>query len=166
MSRFTNADRSAGHKAMEKTLTPMQRAYRQFLSGRPPGLPKDTPLAAVSVAIKQRQRLADILGRQHVKGARITSMGVVIRIVPPVPEAPADFVLVEEGREGQAITFLEQYGAKFKRNFVIAGLLFAVQDGKEKRAFPYPIERTAEGEAALMWSFERQIQKKVQRAPN
>jgi hypothetical protein len=151
---------------MEKTLTPMQRAYRQFLSGRPPDRPKDTPLGAVSVAIRQAQRLDDILGRQHVKGARITSMGVVIRFVPHVPEAPADFVLVEEGKEGQAIAFLEQYGAKFKRNFVIAGLLFAVQAGKEKRAFPYSIERTPEGEAALMWSFERQIQRKAGKGTN
>ena len=166
MSPFTNADRSAGHKAMEKTLTPMQRAYRQFLSAGPPVFQKTRLLPLYPLPSSSAERLADILGRQHVKGARITSMGVVIRIVSPVPEAPADFVLVEEGREGQAITFLEQYGAKFKRNFVIAGLLFAVQDGKEKPAFPYPIERTAEGEAALMWSFERQIQKKVQRAPN
>lgn len=151
---------------MEKTLTPMQRAYRQFLSGRPPDLPQDTPLGAVSVAIKQRRRLVDILGRQHMKGVRITSIGVVVRFVPRVPETPAHFVPVEEGKEGQAIAFLEQYAAKCNRNFVIAGLLFAVQDGKEKRAFPYPIERTPEGEAALTWSFERQIQKRAHNSTN
>lgn len=141
---------------MEKSLTPMQKAYRKFLSGKPPATPKNTPLGAVALATEQRLRLTGILAEQRLKAARITSMAVVIRFVPPVPDAPADTILVEEGKEGQAISHLESYRAKFKREFVIAGLQFAVQDGKEKRFFAYPIERTPEGEAALLWSCNRQ----------
>ncbi len=141
---------------MEQSLTPMQKAYRQFLSGRPPATPKNTPLGAVALATEQRQRLTDILAEQRLKDARITSMAVVIRFVPSVPETPADAIPVEAGKEGQAISLLEEYGKKFKRSFVIAGLQFAVQDRKEKRFFAYPIERTPEGEAALLWSCNRQ----------
>jgi hypothetical protein len=166
MNAFTNEDRQAGRKAMEKALTPMQKAYRKFLSGKPPAAPKNTPLGAVTLATEQRKRLADILGKEKVKGARITSIGVVIRFVPPVPGAPADFIIVEEGKEGQAIMSLEQYATKFKRTFVIAGLLFAVQDSKEKRPFAYPIERTPEGDAAVLWSYERQIQRVPHRGTN
>lgn len=166
MTPFTNEDRQAGRKAMEKALTPMQKAYRQFLSGRPPASPKNSPLGAVSVATDQRKRLAGILSEKRVKAARITSMAVVIRFVPPVPETPADAIIVEEGKEGQAVAFLEQYGTKYKKDFVIAGLIFAVQDATEKRAFPYAIERTPEGEAALIWSYQRQIQNRVKRATN
>jgi hypothetical protein len=151
---------------MEKTLTPMQRAYRQFLSGRPPANPKNTPLGAVALATEQRKRLADILSEQLLKAARITSMAVVIRFVPPVPETPADTILVEEGKEGRAIAFLEAYGAKFKRSFVITGLQFAVRDGMEKRFFAYPIERTPEGEAALLWSCNRQTSGNARKGMN
>jgi hypothetical protein len=164
MNAFTNEDRQAGRKAMEKKLTPMQKAYRKFLSGKPPAAAKNTPLGAVTLATEQRKRLADILKREHVKGARITSMGVVIRFVPPAPAFPAECIIVEEGKEWQALQYLEQYATK--RDFVIAGLLFAVQDAKEKRPFGYPIERTPEGQAAVLWSYERQISGKVRRALN
>jgi hypothetical protein len=166
MMNFTNADRRAGYKAMEQSLTPMQKAYRKFLSGKPPDAAKNTPLGAVALATDQRKRLADLLTKEHVKGARITSMGVVIRFVPFVPETPADFIIVEEGKEWQAIQALEQYRTKVKRDFVIAGLLFAVQDSKEKRGFAYPIERTPEGQAALLWSDHRQSSGKVRKGLN
>jgi hypothetical protein len=166
MNAFSTEDRQAGYTAMEKRLTRMQKAYRKFLSGKPPASPKNTPLGAVVLATEQRKRLADLLNKEKVKGARITSMGVVIRFVPAVPDTPADFILVEEGKESQAIASLEQYGAKFKRDFVIAGLLFAVQDGKEKRPFAYPIERTPEGEGAVIWSYERQMQRKPHKDAN
>jgi len=141
---------------MEKTLTPMQKAYRKFLSGKPPAVPKNTPLAAVVLATERRNRLADILAEEHVKAARITSMGVVIRFVPFVPESPADFIVVEEGKEWQAIASLEQYRTKVKRDFVIAGLLFAVHGAEGKRGFAYPIERTPEGQAAVLWMDNKQ----------
>lgn len=166
MMNFTNADRRAGYKAMEHSLTPMQKAYRKFLSGKPPATPKNTPLGAVVLATEQRKRLADLLIKERVEGARITSMGVVIRFVPSVPKTPADFVVVEEGKEWQAIAFLEQYETKFKLAFVIAGLLFVVQDSKEKRPFAYPIERTPEGEAAVLWSYARQMQRKPHKGAN
>lgn len=83
-------------------------------------------------------------------------MAVVIRFNDPRPNALADAILVEEGKESQAISNLEMYGANFKRKFIIAGLQFAVQDGTEKRFFAYPIDRTQEGEAALLWSCQRQ----------
>jgi hypothetical protein len=157
MMNFTNADRRAGHKAMEKSLTPMQKAYRKFLSGKPPVTPKNTPLGAVALATEQRQRLAGILAEEGLKAARVTGVAVVIRFVPSVPDALADTIPVEEGKEGQAVATLETYGAKFKRSFEIVGLHFAVQDGrKEKRLFSYPIERTPEGHAALQWSHTRQ----------
>jgi hypothetical protein len=143
---------------MEATLTPMQRAYRKFLSGKPPAEPKNTPLSAVALATEQRKRLADILAREEgLRNPRITSMAVVIRLYDPPPNLRADAILVEEGKEGQAITFLELYGAQFKRTFIIAGLQFAVQDGREKRLFAYPIERTQEGKKALEWSCDRQM---------
>lgn len=164
MNAFTNEDRRAGRREMEKSLTPMQKAYRKFLSGKPPAAPKNTPLGAVTLATEQRKRLADLLSREKVKGARITSMGVVIRFVPTVLERPADFIIVEEGKEGQAIMSLERYA--LKRNFCIAGLLFAVQDSKEKRPFAYPIERTPDGEAAVLWSYERQIRHTPHRETN
>lgn len=167
MSPFTHADREAGYKAMEKALTPMQRAYRKFLSGKPPATPKNTPLGAVTLAIEQRKRLASILAEQQLKTARITSMAVVIRVAQAVSEAAADTVPVEEGKEWQAIAFLEQYRAKFGREFVIAGLQFAVQDGKkEKRFFAYPIDRTPEGEAALAWSCNRQVSGRARKGMN
>jgi hypothetical protein len=156
MNAFTNADRQAGRRAMEDSLTPMQKAYRKFLSGKPPDSPKNTPLAAVTLATEQRTRLEGILKKERVKDARITSMGVVIRFVPFVPDAPAALIVVEEGKEGQSVALLEQYATKFKRNFVIAGLLFAVQDNKEKRGFAYPIERNAQGQAAVLWMDKRQ----------
>ena len=79
MNAFTNADRQAGRKAMEEVLTPMQKAYRKFLSGKPPDSPKNTPLGAVMLATEQKKRLTDLLKNERVKGARITSTGVVIR---------------------------------------------------------------------------------------
>jgi hypothetical protein len=155
---FTKAERRAGYRAMEESLTPMQKAYRTFLSGKPPEKPKDTPLGAVALATEQRQRLTGILAKEGLKAARVTGMAVVIRFVPTVPDAPADAILVEEGKEGQAISHLTEYGARFKekKKFVIAGLHFAIQDGKDKRLFTFPIERNAEGHAALMWSHNRQ----------
>jgi hypothetical protein len=166
MNAFTNADRQAGRRAMEEVLTPMQKAYRKFLSGKPPDSPKNTPLGAVMLATEQKKRLTDLLKNERVKGARITSTGVVIRFVPFAPESPSDFIVVEEGKEGQAIASLEQYGTKVKREFVIAGLLFAVQDSKEKRGFAYPIERTPEGQAALLWSDKRQSSGKLRKGIN
>lgn len=139
---------------MEKSLTPMQKAYRQFLSGRPPATPKNTPLGAVALATEQRQRLTGILAEQRLKDAGITGVAVVVRYLRPAPNAPANTILVEEGKEGQAVASLEE--SSVRRAFVIAGLLFTVRDGKEKRFFAYPIERTPEGEAALLWSCNRQ----------
>jgi hypothetical protein len=162
---FTNEDRQAGRKAMEKSLTPTQRAYRRFLSGRPPAMPKNTPLGAVTLATEQRERLAAIL-KDEAKTARIQGTAVVIRFTPTVPDTPADSILVEEGKEGQAIAFLEMYGKKFKREFVIAGLQFNVQEGKKCTFFVYPIERTPEGEAALLWSAQRQMQRAPQKDKN
>ncbi len=143
---------------MEAVLTPMQKAYRRFLSGKPPAEPKNTPLGAVTLATEQRKRLSDILGREEgLKNPQITSMAVVIRFNDPPPGQIADAILVEEGKEGRAIAFLETYGHRFKRAFVIAGLQFAVQDGREKRFFAYPVERTPQGKRALEWSCNRQI---------
>lgn len=166
MTAFTNADRRAGQKAMEEVLTPIQRAYRKFLSGRPPATPKNTPLGAVALATEQRQRLTKILADEGLVRAHIVGMAVVVRFNPPVPETPSDTILVEEGKEGSAIAFLEQYGAKYRRPFVIAGLLFTVKDDQEKRFFVYPIERTPEGEQALLWSAKRQTQRKPHKAAN
>jgi hypothetical protein len=143
---------------MEAVLTPMQRAYRRFLSGKPPAEPKNSPLSAVTLATEQRKRLSDILASEAgLKNPRITSMAVVIRFNDPPPNLLADAILVEEGKEGQAIAFLETYCNRFKRTFIISGLQFAVQDGKEKRLFAYPVERTPEGKRALEWSCNRQI---------
>ena len=150
---------------MEEALTPMQKAYRRFVSGRPPAAPKNTPLRAVTLATDQRKRLAEILaGEKGLKDPRITSMAVVIRFVPPLRERLADTILVEEGKESKAIAFLEQYVTKFK--FAIAGVLFAVLEDTEKRFLPYPIERTPEGEAAMVWSLERQLKRTPQREVN
>jgi len=114
------------------------------------------------LATEQRKRLSKILAEEKgVVDGRITSMGVVIRFTPPVPNIPADTVLVKENMEGQAVAHLETYGSKFKKEFVVAGLLFAVQDSIEKRFFAYPIERTPEGEAALLWSSQRQSSGKL-----
>ncbi len=143
----------------------MQKAYRRFLSGKPPAEPKNTPLGAVTLATEQRRRLADILAHEEgLKNPRITSMAVVIRFNDLPHDQIADAVLVEEGKEGQAIGFLETYGDRFKRTFVIAGLQFAVQDGKEKRFFAYPVERTPEGKRALEWSCNRQISGKLRKS--
>ena len=146
----------------------MQKAYRHFLSGKPPETPKNTPLAAVSLATEQRQRLEEILGKHEVKDARITSVAVVVRF-PSAPELPADVILVEEGKTGQAIAQLEAYGSglKVKRLFIISGLHFAIQMGtKEKRLFTFPIERTPEGHAALMGSHNRQSSGAVRKGMN
>ena len=144
---------------MEEALTPMQRAHRRFVSGRPPITPQNTPLGAVALATAQRKRLAEILVKEKgLKDPRITSMAVVIRLVPPLGERLADTILVDEGQESKAIAFLEQYRGRF--DYVIAGLLFAVLDGGEKRFLPYPIDRTPEGEAAIVWGLERQLQRK------
>src|SRR5215467_8218458 len=99
MTPFTKQDRRAGHKAMEKVLTPMQRALRKFGSGKPPETPKNTPLGAVILATEQRARLFRLLNdpEDPVKGAKITSMAVVVRRVPFRPDAPADTVLIREG---------------------------------------------------------------------
>jgi hypothetical protein len=166
MTPFTNRDRQAGRKAMEQSLSPMQRAYRKFLSGRPPAAPKNTPLGAVTLAAEQRKRLANILAAEGVRGSRITSMAVVIRLVDPRPGLPADAIPVEDGKESQAISALEMYGAKLKKDFIIAGLQFAVQDAKEKRFFAYPIDRTPEGEAALLWSCQRQSSGAIRKDTN
>lgn len=160
---FTNADRRAGRAAMENSLTPIQKAYRKFLSGKPPVTPKNSPLGAVTLATEQRNRLARILKDEKLK-ARITGTAVVIRFVPPSRDVPADTIPVEENKEGQAIALLEVYGTKFKRQFVISGLMFTVLDGKEKRFFAYPIERTPEGEAALLWSCQRQVSGQVNKS--
>jgi hypothetical protein len=152
---------------MERALTPMQRAVRRFNSGRPPATPKNTPLGAVMLATEQRKRFAEILAAEKgAKHPRITSMGVVIRFPNPDPNALADFILVEEGEEGQAKALLEMYGAKSKGEFTIAGLQFGVQDGKEKRQVAFPIDRTQKGEEALLWSCLRQSSGSIQGTAN
>jgi hypothetical protein len=163
MTAFSNSDRRAGRAAMEKSLSPIQKAYRKFLSGAPPATPKNSPLGAVTLVAEQRNRLARILEKEKTK-ARIAATAVVIRFVPPSRDALADTIPVHEGKEGQAISFLEMYGAKFKRQFVITGLMFTVTDGKEDRFFAYPIERTPEGEAALLWSCQRAVSGQVKKS--
>jgi hypothetical protein len=148
---------------MEEALTPMQRAARRFNSGRPPAPPKNTPLGAVLLATEQRTRFARILESERgLKNPRITSLAVVIRFARPAdPNVLADAILVEEGKESKALAFLEMYGEKLKRDFIVVGLQFAVQDASEKRLVAYPIDRTPEGEAALVWSCQRQSSGKV-----
>ena len=145
----------------------MQRAYRKFLSGKPPDTPKNTPLGAVTLATEQRKRLAGILaGVEGLKQSRITGMAVVIRFTDTRSKVLADAITVEEGKEGRAVATLEMYGAKFKRDFIIAGLQFAVQDVTEKRFFAYPIERTPEGKAALLSSCQRQSSGEIRKGIN
>ena len=109
---------------------------------------------------EQRKRLEKALTDENAKGARITSMAVVIRFTPPPrSDRPADTIIVQEGKEGEAIQQLSEYGAKFKLRFVIAGVMFAVLHGKEKRPFAYLIERTPEGKAALEFAWEQQLQR-------
>jgi hypothetical protein len=152
---------------MEMNLTPMQRAYRKFLSGRRPDVPKNTPLGAVTLATEQRKRLTKILAdEKKLKQPRITSMAVVVRFTDARPNALAAAILVEDGKEGQAISTLEMYGAKRKREFIIAGLQFAVQDATEKRFFAFPIEYTPEGKAALLWSCQRQTSEEIRKGIN
>ncbi len=139
---------------MEKSLTPMQRAFRKFSSGRPPASPVNTPLGAIALITAQRSRLKAILA--EIEGATITSAAVVIRF-PHANVDGADTILVKEGLEGEAVSTLEMYGPKPERQFVISGLFFVVQSGDEKRFFAQPIERTPEGLAAMQRSFGRQI---------
>jgi hypothetical protein len=166
---FTNTDRQAGRVAMEEKLTPMQKAARWFLSGKPPVTPKNTPLGAVTLATEQRARLSKILTDPKVglKNPHVTSAAVVIRIPhAPNPNLPADTILVVEGKEGQAVRDLEMYADVCKCEFIIAGLLFAVQDDGEKQFLGYPIERTPEGQAAVRWSWERQMSGRLRNAGN
>ena len=150
---------------MEQALTPMQKAYRRFISGRPPAVPKNTPVGAVSLAISRRKKLAEILASEEgMKNSRITSTAVVVRPAKPIPGALADTVPVEEGKEGQAISTLETCSAH--REFIITGLQFAIQDAGEKRLFAYLIERTPEGIEALAWSCQRQSSGAVRTANN
>jgi hypothetical protein len=149
MAPFTQTDQQAGYEAMEKSLTPMQKALRKFLSGRPPAPPKNTPITAVSLVIEQRERLTQKLIESGLKNPRITSAAIVVRAIQH--HDPATF-LVAEGRESEAVAALEPHAGRF----VIVGLLFAVQDDSEKRPFAFPIERTQEGVAVLANALKRQ----------
>lgn len=160
MTPFSSEDRQRGYREMQDSLTPLVKALRRFAAGRPPANLPNTPLGAVMLLTEQRKRLENALSAEKVKAARITSMGVVIRISPPVPDAPpADFVLVKEGKESEAIQALEQHSRTLKRDFVISGIMFAVEGSGEKRPFAYLIERTPEGKAALDYSWERQLKR-------
>ena len=135
----------------------MQRVYRKFLSGRPPAAPKNTAIGAITLATQQRYRLRRLLDAdQDMSAAQITGVAVVIRIAGGEPSALADTIVVQEGREGEALSMLQQYGEQMGVEFSIAGLIFAGQEGKTKMQFAYPIDRTPEGEAALLWSCQRQ----------
>jgi hypothetical protein len=158
-SPFTSEDRQRGYREMEKTLTPLVKALRRFSAGRPPENPPNTPLGAVMMLTEQRKRLETVLSAEKVRHPRITSMGVVIRIVPAVPGGLADTILVKDGKEGEAIQQLEEYRRVTKRDFVISGIVFAVEGSGEKRPFAYLIERTPEGKAALEWSWDRQLKR-------
>ena len=156
---FTNEDRQRGRREMEKSLTPLVKAFRRFAAGKPPENPPDTPLSAVMALTEQRKRLEKALSAEKVKDASITSMAVVVRVIPPIAGALADTILVKEGRESEAIQELEHYRRMTKREFVISGIMFAVEGGGEKRPFAYSIERTPEGKTALAWAWERQLKR-------
>lgn len=161
MKTLTQLDRQAGRKAMESSLSPLQRALRKFASGKPHATPRNTPLGAVTLVTAQRTRLAGILAKEPgLEKPLITSAAVVVRILRATPApggALADTVLVEEGKEGQALACLETYESRFNVEIAIAGLLFAILEGGKKWPFAYLIERTPESVEAMQWSFERQI---------
>jgi hypothetical protein len=149
MAPFTQLDQQAGYEAMEKSLTPMQKALRKFGAGRPPVPPKNTPMAAVSLVIEQRERLLQKLQDSGLKNPRITSAAIVVR---PTSEATPSALLVVEGRESEAVAFLERIAGRF----VIVGPMFAVQDDSDKMPFALLIERTPGGQAALKAAMQRQ----------
>jgi hypothetical protein len=103
---------------------------------------------------EQRKRLENVLADERLKGARITSAAVVIRVLSP-STVPADTILVKEGNEGEAVQLLQQYPVDFS----VVGVMFAVKDGQEKRPFARLIDYTPEGRAALAWAWERQLKR-------
>ena len=153
---------------MEATLTPMQRAYRKFLSGRPPATPANTPLAAVNLATEQRARLEKFLQASDGFSTvpQVTSTAVVVRYASTEPtDALANAIPVRAGDEGVALQTL-QTTSTLTGGFVIVGLLFGVRIDEGVQPVAYPIERTDTGLAALRYSLERQNSSAVRHASN
>lgn len=153
MAAFTNTDRRAGHQAMEQKLTPFQRAARKFLSGRP-AAPPTTPLGALNAAADQTLRLVKIL---QSCGGQVFGVHVVLR----APNSSrAGTVPIDPDREHEALAEIGQYS---KWGFTIAGLLFAVEDADGRHCLGYPLDRTAEGRAAVQEAFDRQMSGEINR---
>ncbi len=151
---------------MERSLSPMQKVYRKFLSGRPPAAPKNTPLAAVSLALDQKARLERLLEAENISGARVRAVGVVVRLAVPASDALADSIPVRDGKEGDALATLQRYGACGVA-FDIAGLIFDTQDGEQPPVlFAFPIDRSQEGEAALVYACNRQRSQALKHSVN
>jgi hypothetical protein len=163
MKSLTHPGRQVGYKAMEETITPLARAMRRFSAGKP-AFPKNTPLAVVSSATEQRERLRQKLDSEPgLDSPQIEAVAIILQLDnpglmamdEPLEDAP---LIVEEGTESEAVAYLEDH-LKCGNTFAVSGFLFVVRSGDEKRVFTYKVARTPEGDAALNLASERLIPK-------
>jgi hypothetical protein len=167
MNAFSNEDRSAGWQGMQNALTPIMRAQRQFVTGRPSMAEVKTPLAAVSFATEQHDRLLRILSEKGIRDAKVTSAGIVVRFPAPVPGgAVADTLSFKPASAHETLKMLEIYGKRYRREFVVAGALFVVRAGQEKALFRRFADGSEASRTAVLWAIDRQSRRVPQKGTN
>jgi hypothetical protein len=137
-----------GIKKMDGALTPIARALRKFNAGRPTKQPVDTPLGAVVLAVEQRDRLARLLKDEGVE-ARISTQIITRHETPGIIGDYPEDTVVNEGSVHTAVGELEFYVQRGDR-FTVSGLTFGIETETDADVVTYTLERTPEGQAALL----------------
>jgi hypothetical protein len=136
-----------GIKKMDESLTPLARALRKFNAGRPTKQPFDTPLGAVMLAVDQRDRLARLLKDEGVEADLTTQIITQLRL--PGSGAFTEDTAVNEGAVWTAVKELEFY-VQQGGHFTVLGLTFGIETESGEDVVTYTLERTPEGQAALL----------------
>jgi hypothetical protein len=158
-SRAAKQNLQAGLGKMEKSLTPIQRAWRAIAAGRPPSELKLDAINGLASVCNLRDRLEKTLKDSR---GEITSAAIAFTCDAMPPDTPAATVLLARGKENEALAFM----LRCKTPPSVLGAFFAVRDGQEKRLFVYPLDRSPEAIEKLEWLKERQLSGAALRSTN
>jgi hypothetical protein len=133
---------------MDESLTPAARALRKFNAGRPAKQAVDTPLGAVVFAAEQMERLERLLKDEGVE-AYISTTLISRHATPGIIGDYVEDTAINQGSLHTALREMEFYAQRGDR-FVVSGLVFAIETDGLADVVTYTLERTPEGQAALL----------------
>ena len=137
-----------GIRKMDDSLTPLGRALRKFSAGRPTKQSVDTPLGALVLAVEQRDRLSRLLKDEGIE-AQLSTQIITRHKLPGVSVAHTENTVVNEGALHTAVRELE-FHVQQGHHFTVLGLTFSIETENDADIVTYTLERTPEGQAALL----------------